>query len=36
MFQESMGLGDMILDIHRMLSGDGPDPGEMTYLRPLK
>lgn len=36
MFQESMGLGDMILDIHRMLSGDGPDPEEMTYLRPLK
>ena len=34
MFQESMGLGDVILDIHRMLGG--ADPQEMTYLYPLE
>lgn len=36
LFQESMGLGDMVLDIHRMMNSADPDPGEMAYLYPLK
>lgn len=36
MFQESMGLGDMILDLHRLFTEEEPDPAEMTYLHPLK
>lgn len=36
MFQETMGLGKMIQDMHRMLRTDHPDPGEMTYLYQLK
>lgn len=35
MFQETMGLGDMILDIHKILTEEAPDPGEMTYLYQL-
>ena len=35
MFQETMGLADMILDIHRILTEDQPDPAEMVYLYPL-
>ena len=35
MFQETMGLADMILDIHKILTEDKPDPSEMTYLYPL-
>lgn len=34
LFQETMGLGNMILDIHRMLTEE--DPGEMTYLYRLR
>lgn len=36
MFQEIMGVGDMILDIHRMLTEEDPDPDDFTYLYPLK
>lgn len=36
MFQETMGLGDMILDIHRLLTEEYPNPAEMTYLYPLR
>lgn len=36
LFQETMGLGDMILDIHRILSEDIPDSNRMTYLHPLR
>lgn len=36
LFQESMGLGTMILDIHRMLTEEDPDPLEMTYIYPLR
>lgn len=36
LFQETMGLGEMILDIHRMLTVENPDPAEMTYLHPLQ
>lgn len=36
LFQETMGLGEMILDIHRMLTVENPDPPEMTYLHPLQ
>lgn len=35
MFQETMGLGDMILDIHRILTEEDPALEEMTYLHPL-
>lgn len=35
LFQETMGLGNMILDIHRILTEGAPDPGSMTYLYPL-
>ncbi len=35
LFQETMGLGNMILDIHRILTEETPDPGEMTYLYQL-
>jgi len=36
LFQESMGLGDMILDIHRILTEEDPAPEMMTYLHPLR
>lgn len=36
MFQESMGLGNMILDLHHLFTEEEPDPTEMTYLHPLK
>ncbi len=36
MFQESMGIGNMMLDIHRLLTEEEPDPGQMTYLYPLQ
>lgn len=35
LFQETMGLGNMILDIHKILTEEAPDPGEMTYLYQL-
>lgn len=36
MFQETMGLGEMVLDLHRMLTQKDPDPEEMTYLHRLR
>ena len=36
MFQETMGLGDMILDIRRILTEENPDPAEMVYLYRLE
>lgn len=36
LFQESMGLGDMILDIHRLLTTGDPQADEMTYIYPLR
>lgn len=36
LFQETMGLGGMILDIHRLLTEENPDPEEMAYLHPLR
>ena len=35
MFQESMGLGEMIVDIHTILTEEDPDPAELSYLYPL-
>ena len=34
LFQETMGLGEMILDIHRVLSEEKPEG--LTYLKPLR
>ena len=36
MFQETMGLGNMIQDIHRMLTEETPDEGQMHYIHQLK
>lgn len=36
LFQETMGLGDMILDIHRLFTEENPDPESMTYLHRLR
>lgn len=36
LFQESMGLGDMILDIHTLLTEENPESSQMTYLHLLK
>lgn len=36
LFQETMGLGNMILDIHKILTEEAPDPAEMTYLYQLR
>lgn len=36
MFQETMGLGDMILDMHRIFTEKQPDPQEMVYLYRLE
>ena len=36
MFQETMGLGNMILDIHAVLSEDAPDEAELHYLHRLR
>ena len=35
LFQESMGLGDMIRDIHTILTEENPEAGELTYLHRL-
>lgn len=35
LFQETMGLGKMILDIHEILSQENPDPDKITYLYQL-
>ena len=36
LFQETMGLGHMIQDIHRMLTEETPDEGQMHYIHQLK
>lgn len=36
MFQETMGLGDMILDLHAVLSETVPDENSLHYLHRLK
>ena len=35
LFQESLGLGDLILDIHAILTAEDPDSLELTYLHRL-
>lgn len=35
LFQSTMGLGDMILDLHAVLTQEDPDPAELTYLHRL-
>ena len=35
LFQESLGLGDLIVDIHKLLTEDAPAPDSLTYLHPL-
>lgn len=36
MFQETLGVGDMIEDIRRILEDEDPDPSEMVYIHKLK
>ena len=36
LFQETMGLGNMIQDIHRMLTEETPDEGQMQFIHQLK
>ena len=36
LFQETMGLGNMIQDIHKMLTEEEPDPGQMHYIHQLR
>ena len=36
LFQETMGLGNMIQDIHKILTEEEPDPGQMHYIHQLK
>lgn len=36
LFQETMGLGGMLKDIHQMLTEEDPAPEAMTYLHPLR
>lgn len=36
LFQEPMGLGKMITDIHTVLTETDPDPGKLTYLHRIK
>ena len=36
MFQETLGVGDMIEDIRRILENEDPDPSEMVYIHKLK
>lgn len=36
LFQETMGLGNMILDIHRILTEEAPDQEEMAYMHRLR
>lgn len=35
LFQESLGLGELILDIHNILNPEIGNPQDLTYLRPL-
>lgn len=36
LFQEPMGLGRLIVDIHQALLGDVPENGELTYMHKLE
>ena len=36
MFQETLGAGDMIEDIRRILEDEDPDSSEMVYIHKLK
>lgn len=36
LFQETMGLGNMIQDIHKMLTEEEPDPEQMHYIHQLR
>ena len=36
LFQETMGLGNMIQDIHKILTEEEPDPGQMHYIHQLR
>lgn len=36
LFQETMGLGNMIQDIHKMLTEEETDPGQMHYIHQLR
>lgn len=36
LFQETMGLGDMILDIHKILAAEQAEPDKMTYMHRLR
>lgn len=36
LFQETMGLGKMIVDLHEILTQEQPDPERMTYMYPLR
>lgn len=36
LFQETMGLGNMIRDIHKILTEKNPDPAEMNYMYRLR
>ena len=35
LFQEPMGLGRLILDMHQILTGEVPEDGELTYMHKL-
>ena len=35
MFQEALGVGDMILDINTVLTQEDPADGDMNYLHRL-
>ena len=36
LFQEPMGLGRLIIDFHKALTGDVPEDGALTYLHQLQ
>lgn len=36
LFQETMGLGDMILDLHEILANEQPDREKLTYIHRLR
>ena len=36
LFQESLGLGDLMVDIHKILTEDQVAQDELTYLHPLR
>ena len=36
MYQETLGIGAMIQDFHRLFSEETPDPSQMTYLYPIQ